>query len=316
MSHGVNTSSKSRRAPRRRHDWIDAELREAASKQFGIVDMAVIRRLGIKRTSIDRRVAVGLLIRCHRGVYRYATSSPTDRQRIAAARLAVGTSAVAMARSAAVLHGLKVPFALDIAVTPTKRISVKGVNVFRLAFHPDDVVRIFGISVTSVARTVVDLAMQLKQVELESLVDEVLSRRAATMAELVAATGRCANQSGVARLKLILVGRPGGTALFRSQWERELHACFEAAGLGGIPNYRIVDAEGTERFLDRAWPDQGIALEFDTFVWHTGKKAWAADRHRANASIALGWRIVVATDADLDDRFRRPIESVRALLGR
>jgi hypothetical protein len=310
------TNPRVRRAPRRRHDWIDAELREAASKQFGLVDIEVIRRLAIKRTSIDRRIAVGLLIRCHRGVYRFATSTPTDRQRIAAARLAAGPSAVVMARSAAFIHGLKVPFALDVGVMPTKRINVSGVNIFRLGFHPSDVVKVFGMPVTTVARTVVDLASQLRQAELESLVDEVLSNRVATMADLVAATNRCAGQTGVGRLRIILCDRPGGTALFRSQRERDLHTCCEAAGIGGIPNFAIVDAEGNDRVLDRAWPEQRIALDLDSFVWHTGKKAWAADRHRANASIASGWRMVVATDADADERFRRPIESVRALLGR
>jgi hypothetical protein len=316
MSGATNTPSRTRRSPRRRHDWIDAELREAASKQFGIVDMTVIRRLAIKRTSIDRRVAVGLLIRIHRGVYRFATSTPNDRQRIAAARLSAGPSAIVIARSAATLHGLKVPFALDIAVTPTKRIGVTGVNIFRTAFHPDDVERVFGIPVTTIARTVVDLASQLRQDDLEKVIDDVLARRCATMAELVKVANRCVGQSGVARLKIVLAARPGGTALFRSQMERDLDALFEAAGLGGIPNYRIIDADGKERFLDRAWPAEGVALELDTFFWHTGKKAWSDDRHRANATVATGWRILVATDADFDDHLRRPIQAIRALLGR
>ncbi len=111
--------------------------------------------------------------------------------------------------------------------------------------------------------------------------------------------------------------RPDGRSQFLSGTERLMSTYLRAAGLGDcVPNYHVIDANGDDRYIDDAWPDQQVGLELNTFRWHTGKSAVAADAHRSNALTEVGWRIVVATDDDFDDRLRRPIASLRTLLDR
>ena len=303
--------------PRRRHSWIDSSLREIGGRQFGLVDSESIHALRIHRTSIDRRVQEGLLVQCHPGVYRFATAPPSERQRIAAAWLAAGRESVAVARSAAVLHGLPVGFALDVGVAPGRRMAIEGVRVHRRRIESADQRVVGGIRVTSVARTVFDLAPIVSTERLAIVVDDVFARRVVSLGALTAMAADHPGHRGVASLRRVLEERPFGDARFRSGTERRVSAQLAEAGLGdGIPNYRIVDAEGNERLLDVAWPVEVVALEIDTFRWHTGRAAWAKDRRRANAVVGSGWRVAFATDHDVADGLRGPIQSLRLLLGR
>jgi hypothetical protein len=302
------------RARRRKHAWIDRELRGAASKQFGLIDKRTIDRLAIRPTSVRRRVNEGLLLVCHPGVYRFASSTSTDKQQIAAALLAAGPVSVAIGRSAALLHGLKTPFLIDINIPPNRRLTLDGVRVFRKQIAEGDITKVSGLRVTTIPRTVLDLAAVLTTEQLEIVVDEILSRRLVSLKSLIEMVVRNSRLSGAGRLAIILELRPQGTALFRSLVEREINRVFTAEGLGGISNFPVIDADGQERSLDRAWPDRKISLEHDSFRWHTGKRAWANDRNRANALVAAGWRLVVSTDADMQEGFTKPMAAIRKLL--
>jgi very-short-patch-repair endonuclease len=303
-------------AQRRRREWIDSELRRVASKQHGLVDLSSVKALGIGQTSMDRRVREGLFIEVHRGVYRFATFEPNDRQRIAAARLAAGSQAIAIGRAAAVLHKLPIKVGLDVCVLPKRRIEIPGVRVFRRSIRLDEQTTVAGILTTTIGRTFVDLATLVSFDELERAVDDAFARQVITIDELWSATKRHTGKEGAPRLRSIIGMRADGNAKYRSEKEQSAFEFLDQAGLldGCIPNYRIIDADGIERFLDFAWPALGIALELDTFRWHTGKRSWGKDRHRANAVVAVGWTLLVATDSDLDEQMRQPIQKLRQLM--
>lgn len=60
-------------------------------------------------------------------------------------------------------------------------------------------------------------------------------------------------QRGTRVLREVLAMRPVGDALFRRKKERLVMKLLHEAGTpDGIPNYRIVDADGKERILDFA----------------------------------------------------------------
>ena len=212
-------------APRRPHASVDTALRDLGSRQHGIVDITSILALGIHRNSIDRRVAEGLLVRCYRGIYRFASAVPTDTQRIAAARLAAFPHAVAVGRSAAVLHGLNVAFALDIGVAPGLTRSLPGVTIHRRRMDAVELTTVRAIPATTLARTVFDLTTILPADPMAAVVDEVLARRMIGRDALLRATALRAGHVGAQRIRQLLDDRPRG-ALHRSQSERRVAAIF------------------------------------------------------------------------------------------
>jgi hypothetical protein len=231
--------------------------------------------------------------------------------------LAGGTGAVLVARSAGYLLGLDVEFAIDLRLPPGRRRVLDGVVIHRLRLKSEDITRISGFDLTTIPRTLADLAAMRPFVPIEHVVDNALARRLVSATTLIDYCKKHPGMQGVPTLRELLAIRPNGRPRFRSGVERVVLGLVHDAGLGDVvPNFKTIDANGNERFLDLAWPEHKVAIEFDSFRWHTGRRDWAADRNRANALIACGWRIVWATDADVEDRLRTPIATVRALLSR
>ena len=300
---------------RRRRSNIDALLREISQSQHGLVDVATAVERGVSVSSVKRRSEEGVLCRVHPGVYRFATSASNERQRLAGALLATGPGSVLIARSAAHLHGLIAPFGIDIAVAPNRSPIVPGINVRRISLLSNDVTKIVGLDVTTIPRTLLDLATVLSHDSLARTVDDTLARRLTTAVHLKASISDHPRHRGAVAIGSVLDDRPTGHAKHRSGAEQRIHTFLREGGLGdGVPNHPVSDADGRDRILDWAWPKSLVALEYDSFRWHTGRASWAADGHRMNALTSLGWRFVRATDADLNDRLRQPIAALRRAL--
>jgi hypothetical protein len=58
------------------------------------------------------------------------------------------------------------------------------------------------------------------------------------------------------------------------------------------------EGELVARF-DLAWPEARIAVEFQSYRHHFGRRAWRRDAGRANGAAAQGWRVFMATEEDL-----------------
>ena len=303
--------------PTRSRAHVDALLREISGSQYGLIDVPTAAARGIARNSINRRVHEGALLRLHRGVYRFAGTESTDRQRLAAARLAAGSDAVLVGRSAAFLHGLDAQLAYDVGVPPNRSPRIVGVSVHRLLLPSCEKTDVASLSTTTISRTVLDLAGCTTHEKLSRVVDDVLAKRLATREELLALLDAHPRHIGAPAVRCLLGDRTSGTARFRSAAERQIFGHLRSSGLGdGLPNFAVLDADGNKRILDQAWPRSMVALEYDSFRWHTGRKNWAADVQRRNALTSIGWRMVSATDADLADHLRKPISALNLLLDR
>src|SRR5690242_16501161 len=82
---------------------MDAVVARIASKQFGLVTRDQALAAGLSEDAIGRRVRSGRWVRLHPNVYRLAGAPDTWEQRILAAVLAAGPTAIASHLSAAVL---------------------------------------------------------------------------------------------------------------------------------------------------------------------------------------------------------------------
>jgi len=221
-----------------------------------------------------------------------------------AAVLAVGDEAVLSHRDAAALHGLRPPG--DHArweVTTTARAgSTDRIRVFRtIALDARDTAAVEGIPVTSVARTLVDLAGTLPREQLAKALNEAERRRVFDLRAVEHAMRACArrNGRGHAELRRALAQLAAvGAQVTRSELEDRFVALLDAHDLPRpATNYGI---EGMD--VDACWPEQRLVVELDGWNAHHTRQAFQDDRERGNVLELAGWTLLRFTWADVTGR--------------
>jgi very-short-patch-repair endonuclease len=251
--------------------------------------------LGLSSASIVRRAAAGEWVRVFQGVYRLAAAHCTWEQTVMAGCLSAGPGAAASHRSAATLLGMPgVPRWVEVTVARPREVSVEGVIAHRARVLPrEDIGKVKGIPVTTAARTIVDLASIYPATKVGPMLDYALAHRLVSRAQLEArATGRKHDDV----LRELLDERPATARPMGSEFEACLFRGLREAELPlPVPQYRVLMDDGSEIFLDFAYPDVKLAIEADSFIWHASLAAWQRDRARNNDLIGLGWSILPLT---------------------
>jgi very-short-patch-repair endonuclease len=92
--------------------------------------------------------------------------------------------------------------------------------------------------------------------------------------------------------------------------ERRMTAILRGAGLTGWQ--RGVPFERWK--IDFAFPDARLAIEVDGWAYHSDVDRFRADRHKGNALVRAGWRLLRFTWHDLVQRPRYVVAEIRAAL--
>lgn len=160
---------------------------------------------GLSIRSIDDSARTGVLHRLRPGRYVdgrvWRGMSRTTRHAVLVADL-VPEKAVVSHFSAAVLHGLLVPSGADLTRVhltfprSAGRAPTSNLNPHRAAIDPADIVEVDGIPVTSVARTVYDLARSEDQLLSVAVADDALARERCRRADFAATLDRAAGRPG------------------------------------------------------------------------------------------------------------------------
>jgi very-short-patch-repair endonuclease len=81
-----------------------------------------------------------------------------------------------------------------------------------------------------------------------------------------------------------------------------------------------VEAAGRRRFIDAAYPELQVAMEFNGWDFHKMRSRVDDDHARTNELELLGWVVLVVTaahgEAETIDRIRRALALQSARLGR
>jgi Transcriptional regulator, AbiEi antitoxin len=140
---------------------VDEIIGRIASRQHGVVTRAQLLDAGVSEKEIKRRIERKALLRVHRGVYRVGHKAPSIEARYMAAVLACGEGAVLSGQAAGYLWGLIKGTAPPPEVTaPTNR-RIKGIRTRRARRQDTEATTWRGIPITTVPRTLVDLASML-----------------------------------------------------------------------------------------------------------------------------------------------------------
>jgi predicted transcriptional regulator of viral defense system len=292
----------------------DGRVAELAAGQWGVVSRAQLRAQGLSDDAVRRRVRAGRLHRLHHGVYAVGHTALGIEARRLAAVLACGEGAVLSHRSAAAHWGLLATSAARTDVTIPRTARAGGAKI-RLhhsrSLIARDTATYQSIPITSVARTLLDLAATVKPHELE---------RALAQAEHLqlydhrAITDVLARANGHRGKQALAEATALDPKLTKSEWEVRMLRLVRAAAMPEpLVNLPFDAPDYGECKPDFHWPSHRLIVETDGWRTHRTRAAFESDRAKDAALTAAGYRVVRFTwrtpDATIVDRLRALLAS-------
>jgi very-short-patch-repair endonuclease len=295
----------------------DREVAKLAGRQYGVVGRRQLVWLGLSEEAIEVRIRRGRLHCMHAGVYAVGHRVISREGRWVAAALASGPTAVLSHSSAAALWGIRPSSKSQIDVTVSHR-SRSSATIRRhvTALSADERTVVDGIPVTTVPRTIFDLAATSSIDRVESAIRQAEYLRLYDRLSLVDMVDRYPRRRGVRRLRTALArieGLPAGRT--RSPLEERFLPFLRRYGL---PRPRLNDwlTVGEKRFqVDCHWPGTGQLVELDSWEAHGTRSAFRDDRARDRILRTAGYEVTRISWAQLDDEPEAIAADLRAVLG-
>ena len=233
-----------------------------------------------------------------------------------AAVLAGGSGAALSHRSAAALWGLRPSLRWLTEVTVERqRWPRRGIEIHRGKLRSDEVTVLRGIPVTTVARTLLDLAVVLGRRQVERAVHEAEVRRLDDSRSLQELVARHPRRRGVATIKAILAAGRIGSTVTHSELEARFVSFLDALGLPRPEVNASLQVAGRWVEADCLWRAQRLIVELDGHAFHATTGAYERDRARDRSLHAGGWMVVRITWRQLHDDPDALATDLRSLLG-
>lgn len=275
---------------------IGALIIELASRQYGLFSRLQVLALGGTDDLIKQRLAAGRWVAVAPGVYSLPGWRDSWRRSLWLAHLDVGPASVVSHEAAAALHGLALfqpgPVVVTVAHGDHERPGPWTARQSR-DLRPRDVTRLDGLAVTTIPRTLFDLAAVASKPRLERTIDDAHVARRCRYEELqeVYDQLRGKGKPGMARLGRILDFRGPGYVPPESVLERRL---LKVLRDGGLPEPRLQMAlpwrpDAPQR-VDMGYPDDHVLIEGDGRRWHSRMDQVEHDRRRDRDALNHGWR--------------------------
>ena len=286
---------------------VEEKIALAATGRHGVVTRSVLLEAGVTPKQIKARVRKGALIRVHPGVYRVGHRAPSVEATYLAAVLAAGEGAVLCGRAAAHLWGLVRGAAPPPEVMTPKQRRIEGVRTKRCRHGASEVTLFNAIPITTVARTLVDLAAEFTEDELARACHEAGVKYRTTPAQVAAVLERRPRTAGAGTLRRILEGDARVTL---SALERGF---LEMLRREGLPLPLTNRRAGSHR-VDCRWPDRRLTVELDSYRFHNSRHSWEQDRRREREARARGDDFRRFTWRDVFEHQRAMLAELRTAL--
>lgn len=244
---------------------IDELISAIAYRQHGLITTRQLRGLGLTYSAIAKRAHKGKLFRVHQGVYSVGHIVNTERSKWMAAVLATGEDAALSHFAAASLWGVWPNKVRGIEVVVPR--EIRGHRGFTFHTVVDltrvDVRVVDGIRVTSVPRTLLDLAERLSILRLAKIVDTAGYSgyvNFSEMDDLITRSKGCRGARNLAAaLALYRTGKPG----VRSTFEDEFHKQLLDEDIDPPSVNFQVPANGRLIEVDFFWSEAKLVVEVD-----------------------------------------------------
>jgi very-short-patch-repair endonuclease len=291
-----------------------------AVSQHAVFSLEQLVALGLSQRAVQKRAAAGRLHRIHQGVYSPSPAALLSlKGRYMAAVLACGPGAVLSHRSAAALHELRATSRTRIEVTVAGRTGRNhpGIQVHRsTTLTPADITTVDGIPVTTIVRTILDLATVLPRRAVERAMDQAEILEALDGRALADQLARNHKLPAARLVRSILERHRAGTTPTRNDFEERLLALVRTANLPDPEvNAWVIPPDGGPAFsVDFLWRQQRLIVETDGYATHGTRQAFEGDRRRDQLLTLAGWRIVRITWLQLVEEPEQTAQLIAGLL--
>lgn len=297
------------------------DLPQLAASQHGVFAHHQLADANATDRDLERLVRRGSVERVLPEVYRFVGQPTTFHQRLSAATLSIPGS-FASHRAAASLWGLRgfdaAPVELVVARWARRARRLDGIIVHESKdLRPVDASTRAGIATTTLVRTLVDLPAVTTTRRAGDALDHAIRRDASILRRVqrrhleVARRGR----RGTTALRGLIAERLDGVELVDSGFERLAVEMVRDAGLPTpVSQHKVVLPGEDDAYLDLAWPEPLVALECDSYEFHSDRRAFAWDRKRRRLLLALGWTVLEATLAEVRARDRQLLRQLHQLV--
>lgn len=300
----------------------DRALRRLAAGQQAVLSRTQARAVGLSRVALARRLAAGQWELATQRVLRLAGSDRTHHQLCMVAVLDAGDGSVVSHMAAAflwTLPGFRAG-AIDVSRPRARTRRLPAVALVHepryLPEHHRTVVE--GIPVTTVARTLFDLAGCLHPARAERALDNALTRKLVKLEHLRAVAIELFEhgRTGSALMRQLLAKREAGYIPMASGLEARFFALLVAAGLE-LPDRQVdLGAEGWVGRVDFYYRSVRLIVEIDSDLHHTSKLDMEADTRRDAALTAAGFTVLRIDEPDVGEQPQVAVAKVRAALQR
>lgn len=284
----------------------DTLIAQRAGLQHGVISREQLIEIGLSASGVNRRVQLGRLHRLHPGVYAVGHTVVPREGRWLAAVLAGGKGAVLSHRSAGALWGVvrgAERRRVEIT-TPRSTRSVGAIHRHTSVLSPDEVTRRHRIPVTTLARTLLDIAATANVERMEAAIREAEYLHRFRLAALEEVLERHPGRRGTRTIEASL-RRLGHAPRGRVRSKMETRFAALLAGTD-LPRPRLnalldLDDNGGPIQADCLWSPQRVVVELDGGEAHRTRVAFETDRERDRRLQVAGWQVVRVTWRQLEE---------------
>lgn len=219
-----------------------------------------------------------------------------------AAVLSGGPDAVLSHRPAGAEHGLRSWSGRAAITVPRWRRSTKAIDLHSSPVPRDEVTIVDGIPITTVPRTLLDLATVLDCHDLLSAVNVAEARQLADPLSLPVLLERHTGERGTGALRKILHDAGYGQGVAKEALEEIFARFISERGLPRPALNSMVEAGGVFYRPDCLWRRERLIVELHSATWHGTTPAITRDATRDRRLLLAGWHVVHVTWAQLHDR--------------
>jgi very-short-patch-repair endonuclease len=250
------------------------------------------------------------------GLYTLRGVPETHLTRLWLACLAPGAGAVVSHEAAADLHGIATfrpgPAMVTVPHATSRLDHLATVHQSR-RLYPEHVTLFDGLRVTTIARTLIDLAALYRRGRMEIAVDDALASRKLSLGDLCATFDDLASRgrTGTRLMRAILEDRQPGYIAPQSVAESML---LRVLRLGGLPRPVLQFPHPSpliDGFVDGAYVAERILVEADGRRWHTKVRDIDRDHERDHAANLVGWDTYRYSWDDLTKRADWVVDQLR-----
>jgi very-short-patch-repair endonuclease len=260
---------------------------ELASRQFGVVARTQLRELGLGREAINFGIRIGRLHRLYRGVFAVGHRRISIAGWRMASVLTYGDDGVVSHRAAGAHWNLRQSRAIEVTLPRTAR-PRQGLVLHRLPLPADEVTVHKGIPVTTVPRTMFDLAADLGRRGVVTLIHEAGHQNLTDPLSLAHLVERYPDRKGVAVVRAALEEYYAGAGITQNDFEEAMFAFLEERGFPRPECNAWVQVGDRWIKPDFVWRKQMVIVETDGGT-HRTPYGQRKDNARDRLAQANGW---------------------------